>query len=62
MYGQYGGGGKAFWEKAGFKVIGTRYDEWPKEDDWKLIVESQAKVKGMSKEEMWTWYLMAYEL
>jgi len=62
MYGIYGGGGKAFWEKAGFKVVGTRYGESPNDDEWKAIVESQAEAKGMSKEEAWTTFRMAYEL
>ena len=62
FYGQTGGAGKAFWEKAGFKVIGTSYEEWPKDDDWKATVESQAKAKGMSKKEAWTTYHMACDL
>ena len=62
MYGQCGGVGKALWEKAGFKVIGSHHDEYQKEDNWKTTVESQAKAKGMSKREAWTWYHMVYEL
>ena len=62
FYGIVGGGGKAFWEKAGFKVIGSYHDEYQKDDDWKATVEAQAKVKGLSKQEAWTWYHMMYEL
>jgi len=62
FYGQTGGAGKAFWEKAGFKVIGTSYEEWPKDDNWKTTVESQAKAKGMSKKEAWTVYHIACDL
>ena len=61
-YGISGAGGKALWEKAGFKVIGTHYDEWPKDDDWKATVESQRKEKGMTENEAWSKYHMAYEL
>jgi len=62
MYGQYGAAGKAFWEKAGFRVIGTKYVEWPNDDQWKATVEAQAEERGMSNREAWTWYRMAYEL
>ena len=62
MYGEYGGGGEAFWAKAGFEVIGSHYDEWPNEDDWKVTVESQAAAKGMSTEDAWTWRHMTYEV
>ncbi len=48
--------------EAGFEVIGSRHDEWQKDDNWKTTVESQAKAKGMSKQEAWTWYQMMYEL
>jgi hypothetical protein len=61
MYGQYGGGGKAFWEKAGFRVTGTKYQEWPHDDDWKALVEAQAQQKGMTNREAWTSYYMAYD-
>ena len=62
FYGVTGVPGRAFWEKAGFKVIGTRYDEWPNDDDWKATDEAQAAKKGFSKKEAWTMYRMAYEL
>ena len=62
FYGQTGGAGKAFWEKAGFEVIGMRHEEAPSDGDWKTTVESQAKAKGMSKKEAWTVYHMACDL
>jgi len=63
MYGVVGGGGKAFWEKAGFRVVRTYYDEAPKEMvDWRAAVESQARAKGISRQEAWTWYRMGYDL
>jgi len=67
MYGQYGGGGKAFWEKAGFQVIGRYpYDTgegWvAQSSEWREIVESQAQAQGITIEDAWTWYAMAYDL
>ena len=62
FYGITGQAGKTFWEKAGFRVIETTYDEWPKDDDWKAGVERQAEAKGMSKEDAWTEFRMACEL
>ena len=62
MYGQYGGGGRAFWRKAGFKLIGSHYEEWTGPDEWRKTVEREAKQKGMSVREAWSWYQMAYEL
>ena len=62
MYGIYGGGGKAFWEKAGFKDIGTHHEAWQKDDDWKATVESQAQAAGMNRQQAWTWHHMALDL
>lgn len=63
FYGTCGGGGKAFWEKAGFKVIGTfREDKNLWGGYWTDIIERQRNAKGMSEEEVWIWYRMAYEL
>ena len=65
MYGITGKGGLSFWKKAGFVVAGTQYDEPPNEpwlDEWRNAVELQAKAKGMSKREAWTWHRMACEL
>ena len=61
FYGTCGGGGKAFWEKAGFKAIGTfRAEPWG--GYWTDIIERQRKDKGMTVEEVWTWYRMGHEL
>lgn len=62
FYGNLGGGGKSFWEKAGFKVASTFYKcpEWS--DDFMALVLSQAKEEGMIEREAWTWYRMRYEL
>ncbi len=62
-YGILGGGGKAFWEKAGFKVVGSfhrRGGEFKGDD--RVIVQAQMARKGMTERELWTWYRMAYEL
>lgn len=48
--------------KASFRVVGSWLDEWPREDNRKARVKSQAAAKGMSKKEVWTKYLMACEL
>ncbi|HDY64644.1 MAG TPA: hypothetical protein ENH84_00220 [Phycisphaerae bacterium] len=62
MYGEYGGGGKAFWEKAGFVVTSAHCKPWEHDDDWKSVVETEADSRDMTKEEAWTWYRMAYDL
>ena len=63
FYGICGGGGKAFWEKAGFEAVGTVVKLPPPWTGyWADIVERQRKEKGMTEEEAWTWYIMAYEL
>ena len=61
-YGQWGGGGKGFWEKAGFRVVGTIHkpQNWP--DDLLAILHAQAAEKRMSEEDIWTYYRMMYEL
>lgn len=63
FYGQWGGGGKAFWEKAGFRAVGTicRPEEWADEDDM-TVLRAQAAENGMSEEEVWTYYRMSCEL
>ena len=62
FYGITGKPGKAFWEKAGFKVIGTESSQPSEQNEWTATVEAQAAEKGLSKEEAWTRYHMAYEL
>lgn len=63
FYGIQGGGGKGFWEKAGFRVNGSFYRRaWEFEGEDKAIVEAQMAEKGMSEEDIWTWYRMRYDL
>ena len=61
FYGIWGGGGKAFWEKVGFKVIGTihRPQEWSGAD--MATLRAQMADRGMTEDEVWTFYRMAYE-
>ena len=63
FYGQWGGGGKRFWEKAGFKAIGTVHqpEQWSNPDDLRVL-QAQAAQKGMTEEEVWTLHRMGYEL
>ena len=63
LYGQHGGGGKAFWEKAGFTSIKSHHlacEEWM--SGAVELAEKQGREKGMTPEEVWTWYRMVYEL
>ena len=62
FYGQLGGGGKAFWLKAGFKVAGSFYNrpDWKK--DFMDLVQAETAEKGIAEQEVWTWYRMVYEL
>jgi GNAT superfamily N-acetyltransferase len=63
FYGQLGGGGKSFWEKAGFKVADSFYNRPPGSDSRFIArAESQAREKGMTVEDVWTWHLMAYDV
>jgi GNAT superfamily N-acetyltransferase len=61
-YGQWGGGGRAFWEKVGFRVVGTvhRPQSWP--DDLLTLLRAQAAEKGMSEDDVWTYPRMMREL
>lgn len=61
-YGMYGCGGKAFWEKAGFRAVGSERRPTPDNNQWRAIVETQAKEKGMTADEAWTWYQMVYDV
>lgn len=61
FYGVCGDGGKAFWSKAGFRVI-EKFRLQPWGGYWESIIEEQRKAKGMSEEEMWTWFRMAIDL
>lgn len=63
FYGIQGGGGKAFWEKAGFKVVGSFHKRaFDLPEQHKTIVKSQMVEKGMTEQEVWTWYRMSYDL
>ena len=62
MYGNYGGGGKRFWEKAGFRCIRAEPHEPFGDDAWQRTVAAQAEAKGMPLREAWSWYHMARDL
>lgn len=63
FYGIQGGGGRSFWEKAGFKILGTFYKQaFGLPEDFTTIVQPQMVEKGMTEEEIWTWYQMGYDL
>ena len=50
FYGIQGGGGKGFWEKAGFKVIGTFFKRaWEFDGDDKSVVQAQMAEKRMTE-------------
>lgn len=61
FYGQLGGGGKAFWEKAGFRVAGTFHVKPAWTEDFMNIVERERREKGLTDDDVWTWYQMVYE-
>jgi len=62
FYGQLGGGGKAFWEKVGFRVA----DSFQRRPDWSAdfiaLAEAQGRDEGMAPDEVWTWHRVIYEL
>ena len=61
FYGILGGGGKSFWEKAGF-VVADAFYQWPQPpDDFRALVLPQAKQTGVTEREAWTWYRIAYQ-
>ena len=63
FYGIQGGGGKTFWEKVGFNVVGSfQKDAWEFNKEHGAIVQAQMAEKGMREEGVWTWYRMMYEL
>ena len=62
-YGIQGGGGKAFWEKAGFKVASTFHKRaFDLTDRARDVVEPQMAERGMTEDDIWTWYRMVCEL
>jgi len=63
FYGIQGGGGKTFWEKAGFRVVGSFYKRaWEFDEQDKATIETQMAEKGMTDDDVWTWYRMMCEL
>lgn len=62
FYGIQGGGGWAFWRKAGFEVAGTLYQPLKLSKEHGAIVHSQMVQAGMTDEDVCTWYRMRYEL
>jgi len=62
FYGIWGGGGKAFWEKAGFTSIGTVYRPYEMSEESLAVLRSQMAEKGMTEEEVWTFHRMAHDL
>ena len=62
FYGIMGGGGKAFWEKAGFRVAeAVQWRPFVLSAEFAPIVEAQRRAAGMTEEEVWTWYWMVWE-
>jgi hypothetical protein len=63
FYGIQGGGGRAFWEKAGFREVGSFFKHaWDFAPDAWSAVQAQMAEKGMSERDIWTWHRMAYDL
>jgi len=63
FYGVQGGGGRAFWEKAGFRVAGSfRKRAFALNGDARALVDAQMASAGMREEDIWTWYRMVYDL
>jgi GNAT superfamily N-acetyltransferase len=62
-YGIQGGGGKAFWLKAGFEVAGSfRKRAWEFNAEDGATVRKQMQEQGMTEKETWTWYRMVCNL
>lgn len=63
FYGIQGGGGRGFWEKAGFQVASSFYREaWSFDEPARALVDAQMSERGMSERDIWTWYRMRYEV
>lgn len=60
-YGIFGGGGRAFWEKAGFRVIETFRDPSAL-GECRTLIDAERQEKGIGEEEAETWFLMSYDL
>lgn len=57
-----GWGGRAFWEKAGFKVMGTSALPFTLSEFDKELTERQRKEKGISHEEAYACFHMMCDL
>ena len=63
FYGIQGGGGRAFWEKAGFCVASSfRKRAFALTGDARALVDAQMASAGIREEDIWTWYRMVYDL
>lgn len=63
FYGQLGGGGKAFWEKAGFAAVQShRFYPAVWKAEFRALAESQSRARGLSADEVWTWHKTQYNL
>ena len=63
FYGIQGGGGKAFWEKAGFRVAGSFHKRaWKFSEDDLPLIQAQMAASNMTWQDTWTWHRMTYEL
>jgi len=63
FYGIQGGGGKAFWLKAGFQVADTLFKRpWEPDAEAKSIIEAQMEEQGLVERDLWTWYKMVCEV
>ena len=62
FYGIWGGGGRRFWEKAGFNIAGSIYrpQQWSESD--MNTLRAQITEAGMSEEQAFTFHRMACEL
>ena len=63
FYGIQGGGGKGFWEKAGFSVAESFYEKpFEPSDKHAKILETQRIEQEMTERDVWTWYRLVYSL
>lgn len=62
FYGIQGGGGRTFWEKSGFKTAREFYHRLGLSKEHGTTVQAQMRKKGMTENEVWTWYRMVCEL
>ena len=63
FYGIQGGGGKAFWLKAGFQATDSLFNRpWEPDAEAKAIIEAQMNEKGLAERDVWTWHKMVRDL